>query len=107
MVHDYILHTTTHSTTHSNRRTAGRQCVSGELVIDWHPMPDSPGRYGLINESDGGCLVRSSVPLVEGMTGRVRVRLPEGTPGRVSVIVAWSRRIDEYYHIGLRYFAAC
>ncbi|MDG2291364.1 MAG: hypothetical protein P8L37_01800 [Phycisphaerales bacterium] len=70
-------------------------------------MPGSPARYSLVNESCGGCLIRSCTPLIEGMTGRVRTRLPEGTPGHVSVIVAWSRRIDDVYHVGLRYFAPC
>ena len=102
MVHDSILSTAT-----GNRRATDRETGTGELVIDWHALPDAPGRYDLVNESDGGCLISSAVPLIEGMTGRVRTRLPEGQPGRVSVIVAWVRRVDSTYHIGLRYFAFC
>ena len=102
MVHDSILSTAT-----GNRRDTARRTGTGELVIDWHALPGAPGRYDLINESEGGCLISSAVPLVEGMTGRVRIRLPEGSPGRVSVIVAWVRRVDSTYHVGLRYFAFC
>ena len=102
MVHDSILSTTT-----GNRREASRQPGCGELIIDWHALPGSPGRYDLINESEGGCLISSTVPLIEGMTGRVRTRLPDGDAGRVSVIVAWIRRVDATYHVGLRYFAFC
>lgn len=102
MVHDSILDTTT-----GNRRENKRTTTGGELVIDWHILPGAPGRYALVNESEGGCLVCSTVPLVEGMTGRVRTRLPDGDPGRVSVVVAWIRRVGATYHIGLRYFAFC
>jgi hypothetical protein len=89
------------------RRAARREVTTDELVIDWHTMPGRPGRYAIVNESCNGCLIQSTLPLLEGMTGRIRARLPRGNGGKVSVVVAWSRRVDGNYHIGLRFFAPC
>ncbi|MBM44343.1 MAG: hypothetical protein CMJ36_04940 [Phycisphaerae bacterium] len=107
MFHDSIFEYASSESATGERRDHDRMPSCEELVIDWHAMPGMPGRYGLINESTGGGLVRSSVPLVEGMTGKIRTRLPGGEPGRASVIVAWCRRVGEHYHVGLRYFATC
>ena len=90
-----------------DRRSASREPASDEVVIDWHMMPGRPGRYAVVNESSNGCLIQSTLPLLEGMTGRIRARLPRGDGGKVSVIVAWSRLVDDRYHVGLRFFAAC
>ena len=90
-----------------DRRGASREPATDEVVIDWHMMPGRPGRYAIVNESSNGCLIQSTLPLLEGMTGRIRARLPRGDGGKVSVIVAWSRRVDDHYHVGLRIFAPC
>lgn len=90
-----------------DRRGAAREPATDEVVIDWHMMPGRPGRYAVVNESSNGCLIQSTLPLLEGMTGRIRARLPSGTRQRVSVVVAWSRRVDGRYHVGLRFFAPC
>jgi len=90
-----------------DRRSDDRTRTTDEVVIDWHMMPGLPARYGLVNESSNGCLINSALPLLEGMTGRIRARLPRGDGGRVSVVVAWSRCIDGRYHVGLRFLAPC
>ena len=107
MLHDLIFDSASSDAATGERRDEDRLPAFDELVIDWHALPGMPGRYVLINESGGGGLVRSAIPLMEGMTGRIRTRLPGGTPGRASVIVAWCRRVGTNYHVGLRYFAAC
>ncbi|MEE2719819.1 MAG: hypothetical protein VX727_08540 [Planctomycetota bacterium] len=91
----------------ADRRSSARTSATDEVVIDWHMMPGLPGRYELVNESANGCLIQSTLPLLDGMTGRIRARLPRGDGGRVSVVVAWSRCIDGRYHVGLRFFAPC
>jgi len=106
MFHDFIFESASSDASTGERRGNDRMPACDELVIDWHAIPGMPGRYVLINESAGGGLVRSSVPLIEGMTGKIRTRLPGGKPGRASVIVAWCRRVGTNYHVGLRYFAA-
>ncbi len=108
MLHDQSLENTFEPRPDApNRRREVRVPSEDELVIDWHLMPGQPGRYSIINESSNGCLIQSAVPLLEGMTGRVRTRLPAGTAGSVSVIVAWARLVKGRYHVGLRYFAPC
>ena len=91
----------------TDRRSSVRSLSTDEVVIDWHMMPGLPGRYELVNESTNGCLIQSTLPLLDGMTGRIRARLPKGDGGRVSVVVAWSRCVDGGYHVGLRFFAPC
>ncbi|MAB82302.1 MAG: hypothetical protein CMJ24_02560 [Phycisphaerae bacterium] len=108
MIHDQSFSRILDSDVSAGERRSGcRDECTGELVIDWHMMPGRPGRYGIVNESCNGCLIRSALPLLEGMTGRIRTRLPEGSGGKVSVVVAWSRRVEGRYHVGLRFFAAC
>lgn len=91
----------------TERRSAKRETATDEYVIDWHMMPGRPGRYAIVNESCNGCLIQSTLPLLEGMTGRIRARLPGGDATKMSVVVAWSRRVEGAYHVGLRFFAPC
>jgi len=91
----------------TERRSAKRETAIDEYVIDWHMMPGRPGRYAIVNESCNGCLIQSTLPLLEGMTGRIRARLPGGDVAKMSVVVAWSRRVEGAYHVGLRFFAPC
>ena len=97
-----------HDAAATDRRSSHRDpATDEEVVIDWHMMPGRPGRYCIVNESSNGCLIHSALPLLEGMTGRIRARLPRGESGTASVVVAWSRLVGEHYHIGLRFFASC
>ena len=104
MLHDSIFESASNDAATGERRDGNRYTSTDELVIDWHAMPGTPCRYVLVNESAGGGLVQSTVPLIEGMTVRFRTRLPGGSPGRTSVIVAWCRRVGSSYHVALRYF---
>ena len=87
-----------------DRRSTQRLTGQSELLISWHHDPGQGVRYRLVNESTGGCLITSAVPLVDGMTGTILGRLPDGGHRAASVLVAWSRNIRGQWHIGLRYF---
>lgn len=86
-----------------DRRRNSRKCTERELLISWHHDPGQGVRYGLINESQGGCLIISSVPLVDGMTGTVLARIPAQGHCSASVVVAWSRHVKDRWHVGLRF----
>ena len=85
------------------RRECTRQATERELLITWHHDPSQGVRYGLVNESLGGCLIVSSVPLIDGMTGTVLARIPSKGHRSSSVVVAWSRQVNGRWHVGLRF----
>ena len=107
MLHDDPMTKKSSSNSVDDRRTTSREPARSEVLISWHHHPSEAVRYRLINESTGGCLIQSSVPLIEGMTGTVTGRLPSDTSRAsttVSVLVAWTRHASGAWHIGLRYF---
>ncbi|MHC4247289.1 MAG: hypothetical protein ACYSUU_10860, partial [Planctomycetota bacterium] len=59
----------TDQSTDADRREADRESISVEVVLAWHFNPDQPVRYRSVDLSDTGIRVRSSTPLLEGMTG--------------------------------------
>ena len=89
-----------------NRRESIRNAVSVEVVMAWHFNPDQPVRYRSVDLSETGMRLRSSTPLLEGMTGTLRSILPEGRRLDRSVMVVWSRPagIGSGYEAGLRFF---
>ncbi|MBG79594.1 MAG: hypothetical protein CMJ39_02645 [Phycisphaerae bacterium] len=107
MLHDQPMTRMSSTNSVDDRRTTSREPAESELFISWHHHPSQAVRYRLINESSGGCLIQSSVPLIEGMTGTVTGRLPGDTTRActtASVLVAWTRHTSGAWHIGLRYF---
>ena len=93
-------------TSNLNRRDATRNAVSVEVVLAWHFNPDQPVRYRSVDLSETGMRLRSSTPLLEGMTGTLRSVLPEGRRLDRSVMVVWSRPAGTGtgYEAGLRFF---
>ena len=88
---------------HDLRRTPRVPCPA-EVTVIWHHDPSTVVRYRVLDVSDGGWRLRSSVPLLEGTTGMVLRMLPQGTAIEKPVIVVWSRTAKEgAYAIGLRY----
>ncbi len=88
---------------HDLRQTPRVPCPT-ELTLVWHHNPGTVVRYRVLDVSDGGLRLRSSVPLIEGATGMVLRMLPEGTPIERPVMVVWSKPAEEGgYALGLRY----
>jgi len=92
------------------RRTLGRAPHAGHLVLLWHHDPSRMCAYETLDTSESGARVRTSCPLLEGMTG-VAVCL---RPGELSidrtVMVAWCRGMRDgagrltHHEAGLRFF---
>lgn len=73
------------------RRISPRIEYRAELIMQWHHDPYAKVRYRVIDFSDGGFRLHSSLPLQEGMTGIVLRLLPEFQILSQPVMVAWSR----------------
>ena len=58
--------------------------------MQWHHDPHALVRYRVIDSSDGGFRLHSSLPLLQGMTGLALKLLPEGLDLQHPVMVAWS-----------------
>ena len=85
-------------------RQAPRVPCPAEITLVWHHSPGTLVRYRVLDVSDGGLRLRSSVPLLEGTTGMVMRLLPEGTAIEKPVMVVWSKPAKEGgYAIGVRY----
>lgn len=87
-----------------DRRRTPRLPCPGEITLAWLHDPATPIRLTLINVSDGGLRVRSSLPVLDGTTGVAMRLLPEGRPIDRAVSVSWCRA-DEAggWQIGLRF----
>lgn len=94
--------------TGDDRRETDRESISVEVVLAWHFNPDQPVRYRSVDLSETGIRVRSSTPLLEGMTGTLKTVLPEGRHLDRPVMVVWARpRGDDPskgFEAGLRFF---
>jgi hypothetical protein len=83
-----------------DRRDRGRMAIVTDVLV----------RYETLDLSEGGMRIRSSCALLEGMTGRVRLSLPDSPTIDRPAMVAWSRacydregRID-HFEAGIRLF---
>ncbi len=73
----------------AERRRSQRDAFPAELVVKWHHEPEMPIRYEVIDSSEGGFRIRSSMPMLEGMTGIALKLLPEGTRVNRTVMIIW------------------
>ncbi|MCA9297193.1 MAG: hypothetical protein KC983_11765 [Phycisphaerales bacterium] len=89
MMHDGVLERMATVDSDTDRRCEDRMPCPTELTIVWHHDLDAPGRYRLMNVSDRGLAIQSSLPMVTGMTGMALRLLPEGTPIDRPVMVRW------------------
>ena len=90
-----MLHDGTHARvsgqpTSAERRQSERVAFPAELVVKWHHELETPIRYEVIDSSEGGFRIRSSMPMLEGMTGFALKLLPEGTPVNRTVMIVWT-----------------
>ena len=94
--------------TGSDRRETDRESISVEVVLEWHFNPEQPVRYRSVDLSDTGIRIRSSTPLLEGMTGTLKTILPEGRHLDRPVMVVWARAGSGDrpmgFEAGLRFF---
>jgi hypothetical protein len=93
-----------------DRRDRGRMAIVTDALVRWHHDPTKQMRYETLDISEGGMRIRSSCALLEGMTGRVRLSLPDSPTIDRPAMVAWSRacydregRID-HFEAGIRLF---
>jgi hypothetical protein len=92
------------------RRLPLRHPYSGQIVLLWHHDPSRACTYETVDTSESGARVRTSCPLLEGMTG-VALRLNPGElPIDRTVMVVWCRGIRDgagrltHHEAGLRFF---
>lgn len=90
----------------NERRESDRNEVQVEVVVSWHFQPDQSMRYETLDLSDTGMRIRSSTPLLEGMTGVIGAILPEGRKVNRACMVVWSRHAasGSGHEAGLRFF---
>lgn len=77
-----------------------------ELVLAWMHDLGTPLRFCVVDAGDGGFRIRTSTPLVEGMTGIAVKLLPGGEQLDRAVMVAWVGPPDRdgQRDVGLRFF---
>lgn len=105
MLHDAMLSGAAKGTLADERRSGARTTTVGEIVLAWHHDPAQNVRYPLLELSDGGLRIRSSTPLLGGMTGTVLRRLPDGKALDRPIMVAWVDQADDGggRSVGLRF----
>ncbi len=103
MIHDSMLNLSA-TAKDAGRRQSARAACPGEVVMCWLHDPDTPLRLRLIDVSNGGYRLSSTLPVLPGTIGIILRLLPEGTTLDDSVMVVWSHRVDDgpMYEIGLR-----
>jgi len=106
MLHDGLQPRRQKSTACDDRRSGPRVPYPSELVLAWHCEMPCMSRYAVIDVGDGGFRIRSSAPLVEGMTGTAVTLLPDGHDIGAAVMVIWCRKSpdEDGYEVGLRRF---
>lgn len=107
MLHDGMMFSRADHAAETDRRVSDRLPFPGELIVIWHHDLDTPIRYRVIDAGDGGYRLRSSIPVLEGTTGIARLFLPDGKPLNDSVMVVWTRAVNDGsgdQEIGLRVF---
>ena len=91
----------------AERRGAARQNITCEAVVQWHFSPETPVRYLAMDMSETGLRIRSSTPLLEGMTGNLASLLPDIGPMNQAIMVVWTRPSAEEvgsYEAGIHFF---
>src|SRR6185503_10843872 len=108
MLHDQVL---SHSgapldAAIDDRRESPRVPFPAEVSLVWHHDFALIHRYRMVDASDGGFRIRSSIPVLEGTTGMVLRLLPKGEKIERSIMVAWCRpdASEGGYLLGLRCF---
>jgi hypothetical protein len=91
----------------ADRRREARVPYPAELLVQWFSDLKTTVRYRIIDASEHGFRLRTSLPLPEGMTGIALKLLPEGRVLEKTVVVAWSREAANRetpvgYEAGLR-----
>lgn len=104
MIHDGMLSRTTRDAQATDRRRGMRVPFPTEMIIRWFSDMRSPVRYAIIDAADGGFRIRTSLPVMEGMTGVIMMLLPEGKSIDQTVAVAWTRNAEDGvgFEAGLR-----
>jgi len=71
----------------------------------WHHDSHMPVRYRVLDMSDGGIRIRSSLPMLTGMTGHAVRLLPEGTHLERPMMVVWVRSAHDGlgFELGLQF----
>jgi len=77
-------------------RAEPRVPFPGELLLSWLHDMNTRIRYRIVDASDHGFRIRTSLPLAEGMTGIAMKLLPEGTLIDRAVWVMWSNRVRDH-----------
>ena len=108
MMHEDIMLSQDDLAAGLDHRQTQRVPCPAEVTLIWHHDASHVVRYRVMDVSDGGLRLRSSVPMLEGTTGMVLRMLPEGTPIEKPVMLVWSRPRNGDadiggYEIGLRY----
>jgi len=104
MLHEDVLLSLGNPQCANDHRAAPRVPCPSEVTLIWHHNPTVVVRYRIVDVSDGGLRVRSSVPMLEGTTGMLMRMLPEGTPIDKPVMIVWSKPSQTGgYELGLRY----
>ena len=88
----------------SDRRDADRTRCPGEVVLRWLHDQSTTMRYELVDVSDGGYRVHTTLPVIPGTVAVLLRLLPKGEVLDQSAIVAWSNPSPDRdgYEIGLR-----
>ncbi len=103
MLHDAVF---SRADASAEPRRHPRVPLPAELVLVWHHDLQTPIRYRVIDASDGGVRIRTTVPVVEGMTGTALKLLPQNRVINRPVMVVWvaSSPDSPEHEAGLRYF---
>jgi hypothetical protein len=90
-------------------RREARVPFPAELLVRWFSDLKTQVRYRIIDASEHGFRLRTSLPLPEGMTGIAVKLLPDGRMLEKTIVVVWSREamVDEQdgaraYEAGLK-----
>jgi hypothetical protein len=105
MLHDRLIFGPGRRAADAERRRSARTAVRAELVVRWHHDPGTAVRYAVLDLGDGGARIRSTTPLLRGMSGTAVKLLPTGVILHRLCTVWWSRPADAdgAFEIGLRF----
>ena len=110
MLNDDVLGRTLRFTGETERRDGDRRPFAAELVVTWDAHPEQTLRYPIENVSEGGYMLRSTLPVLEGELGMAIRTIPtdEGGDLQRKIMVVWSQpgKPFEGYHIGVQFVEA-
>ncbi len=88
------------------RRNRARlpEAVRSEIVITWDHNPSQSIRFRLVDRTDDGVRIASTLPVLSGLTGIAQYVLPRNEALNAAFSVAWSSEapVEGEYHAGLR-----